>query len=111
LEKVVEGRKLNGRAFLVKPIYSSKDISSVHVLFVSAGEEPRVVGDSMDLIQAPGVLTVGETEQFTVLGGIITFVTAGDKVHFEVSRESAQRGGVNVSPQLIKLSSHGRKKI
>lgn len=111
LEKIVEGRRVNGRGFIVKPIYSSKEIASVHVLFVPAGEEPRVVGDSMDLIQAPGVLTVGETEQFTVLGGIITFVTAGDKVHFEVNRESANRGGVSIGQQLLKLSSHGQKKI
>jgi len=111
LEKIVEGRKVNGHGFLVTPVYSSKQISTVHVLFVAAGEEPRVVGDSMDLIQAPGVLTVGETEQFTVLGGVITFVTVGDKVHFEVNRDAAERGGVNLTPQLLKLSSHGRKKI
>lgn len=111
LERVVEGRKVNGRGFLIKPIYSAKEIASVHVLFVPAGEEPRVVGNTMDLIQAPGVLTVGETDQFTVLGGIITFVTVEDKVHFEVSRDSAERGGVRIGQQLLKLSSHGRKKI
>lgn len=111
LKKVVEGRKLKGRTFLIKSLVSRKEISSVHVLFVPAGGELMAVGDTMDLIHAPGILTVGETAQFTTLGGIITFVSVEDKVQYEVNREAANHSGVRLGQQLLKMSSQGRKKI
>jgi len=111
LDKAVAGRKVNGRPVVVKMVSTREEIPSVHLLFVGAGAEPIVVGDTMDLIQAPGILTVGETEQFTLLGGVITFVTVGDKVNFEVSRAAADRGGLKLMDELLKLSSHGKKKI
>lgn len=111
LDKVVKGRKVDGHPVVVKAIAKRAEIPAVHVLFVGAGAEPIVVGDTMDIIQAPGVLTVGETEQFTALGGVITFVTVNDKVNFEVSRPDADRGGLKLTDELLKVSTHGRKKI
>lgn len=111
LDKVVKGRKVNGHPVAVRAVTTPAEIPAVHVLFVAAGAEPIVVGDTMDLIQAPGVLTVGETEQFTLLGGVITFVTVGDKVNFEVSRPAADRGRLKLTEELLKVSTHGRKKI
>jgi len=60
-------------------------------------------------------LTVGETEGFAVLGGIINLTVEGNKVHFEINRLAADRAGQKISSKLLSIAKivkeqdHGRK--
>jgi len=108
--KLIEKRKVNGRSFVVKLIYSAPEIASVHLLFVPNGEEIRLVEKTLDLIDSPGTLTVGESDQFSALGGGITFVAEEDKVRFRINREATERAGIKVSAQLLKLAVAPKKK-
>lgn len=110
LEKIVQTRKVNGRGFTVKTISSTADLSGIHLLFVPRGEEGRLVEKATAFVPSPGTLTIGESDQFAAVGGIINFVTDIDKVHFQINREAADRAGVKISAQLMKLAVLNRKK-
>jgi hypothetical protein len=50
------------------------------------------------------VLTVGETDKFTQSGGLINFITEGDKVRFEINNDSARSAGLQISSKLLALA-------
>lgn len=108
LENVVHGRTVAGRPIVLATIdpgaIPSGGFPKFHVLFVAAGEETslRRLGEALP---TRGVLTVGETERFAELGGIITFVVINERVHFGINRESAAAAGVTISAQLQKLAT------
>lgn len=106
LDRLVRERLVNGRAIEVRPIASAADISRAHIVFVPAGAEPLL--DAGPLV-APGVLTVGESEGFASRGGIIRFILVEEKVRFEIDQGSAERAGLKLSGQLLKLATVIRK--
>ena len=107
LRDVVSGRAVNGRPIVIRGIRSLDEARQVHVVFVGAGEEERL-GDRLDSLHVAGVLTVGESERFAELGGVIVFTRVGDKVRFAINVGSAERGGLKISAQLLKLATRVR---
>lgn len=105
LEKVVRGRRVNGRPIAILALPAAGDAGVVHVLFVPDGAEARFDGET-----AAGVLTVGDSDRFAALGGMITFVPEADKVRFIINLEAAERAGLKVSAQLLKLATKVHRK-
>jgi hypothetical protein len=108
LEELTRGRKVNGHPILVKRVESAQEAGSAHVLFVGAAHEAQFVRLEPALAKAP-VLTVGEAASFATDGGMINFLMQGDKVRFEVNVDSAERAGVKISAQLLKLAAAVRR--
>jgi hypothetical protein len=101
LDRVVKDRLVEGRAIVVRHIKTAAEIPSAHIVFVSRDAEPLVV-DSLHTL--PGVLTVGETTAFTARGGIVAFYVMNDKVRFEINSDAAEKAGLKLSGQLLKLA-------
>ena len=108
LEKIVAGRRVNGRSILVRAVGSTSDLSTVHLLFVPAGED-RPAKLAALLAGQLAFATVGESERFTALGGMITFVPEADKVRFTINLVATERAGLKLSAQLLKLASAVRR--
>lgn len=102
LEKVVLGRAVNGHALQIVRITSRADAARVHVLYVAAEEAEH---GSWCAEPLAGVLTVGETDAAV----IVAFTTVGDKVRFEIDAARAERAGLKLSSQLLKLASVVRR--
>jgi hypothetical protein len=49
-------------------------------------------------------LTVGEAEGFAISGGVINFYTQNNKLRFEINPDAAERAGLRISSQLLRLS-------
>jgi hypothetical protein len=107
LEKIVRDRRVNGRPIRIVNPKTLAEAQTLHVLFVAAGEEKNLA--LTDLARLPGVLTVGETDRFDV-AGVVKFITAGDKVRFEINTDVADHAGLRISAQLLKLATVVRKK-
>jgi hypothetical protein len=66
-------------------------------------------------LEGSRTLTVGETEGFALLGGIINLTVEGNKVHFEINRLAADRAGLKIGSKLFSLAKivkeqdHARK--
>ena len=73
------------------------------MVFIPATEKDQADKIVRDL-KGSSTLTVGETEGFAVLGGIINLTVEGNKVHFEVNQLAAQRAGLKISSKLLSLA-------
>jgi hypothetical protein len=109
LEAMVMDRKLNGRQILVKVVDTAAAASCAHLLFLPASEERRFQ-EMLTPLALTGVLTVGESEPFARGKGMITFVPDHDRVRFEINLDSADRAGLRISAQLLKLARAVRRK-
>jgi len=78
------------------------DLKNCHLVFISKSERSRLA-DIFSSLESASVLTVSETENFARRGGIINFYLDGNKVRFEINADAAQRKGIKISSQLLKL--------
>lgn len=109
LEKIVAGRKVNGREIIIRMIKTSDEAKAAHVVFLGNSQETPSGAARLSDDRAAGVLTVGETAGFSERGGMIGFVLEGDKVRFEINLVAAERAGLRLNAQLLKLATLVRK--
>jgi len=78
-------------------------LSACHMVFIPATEKNHA-DQIIKGLKGSSTLTVGETEGFAGLGGIINLTVEGNKVHFEVNQLAAQRAGLKISSKLLSLA-------
>lgn len=108
LDKVVQTAVSGGRDIRVRILNSAAEASDVNLLFVPSGEERKLAGQ-LSVFHQASVLTVGETPEFSSLGGIITFSKEDENIRFEINREAGTAASLKISPQLLKLARSARQ--
>jgi hypothetical protein len=105
LDKVVEGEMIYSKPVVVRRFARADEAAASHVLFISASEE-QTVPVVLKLLDTPdaGVLTIGETENFTRRGGVIGLKKENKKVVFAINLIAANRAGLNINAQLLKIA-------
>jgi hypothetical protein len=103
LERVVEGKTVNGRPLVIRRIGDIAAARSCQVLFVSASEAGRV-SEITRAVRGWNVLTVSEIDRFSERGGIITFLMEGQKVRFQINPKTAASAGLKISSKLLQLA-------
>jgi len=103
LDRVLAGKRVNGRVFLVKRLKSVVDLKECHILFVSSSEIAHLA-DAIHLVKGMPILTIGEIPGFAKRGGIINLVLEDNKVHFEVNVEAAKEADLTISSRLLALA-------
>ncbi len=102
-QTTIAGESIKGKNVLVKRIPRAQDGTGCQILFISSSEEARLK-DILDVLDKMSVLTVSDMPQFTRRGGMIQFVTEANRVRFEVNLTSAERTGLTLSSQLLKVA-------
>jgi uncharacterized protein DUF4154 len=72
LQSAVENKLVNGHRLRVEHFSQALDLEHCQLLFVSKSERKRISAVLADLRKFP-VLTIGETEDFLSVGGMIRF--------------------------------------
>ena len=104
LEETITGKTFKGRAILINRLQSIDELKPCHLLFVSSSESDRVSTITSSASGA-GVLTTGDMDRFTKQGGVIKFVKRRNNIQFEINRSAADRAGLAISSQLLKLAT------
>ena len=102
IDEVINGKTANGRSLIIKRFSHVRDLAHCQILFVSSSERnnlKRIFGAA-----TPGILTVGETEQFADAGGIIQLTMINGKVHMVINQAAAERAGLKISAKLLSLA-------
>jgi hypothetical protein len=60
----------------------------------------RIVRD----LNGSSTLTVGESEGFAAMGGIINLTVEGNTLHFEVNTLAAARAGLKISSKFLSMA-------
>lgn len=79
-----------------------EDVRPCHILFVSADvPDPRPYLDHDSCRQT---LIVGETEDFTSRGGMVSLRSGSDRVGLDINLRTARRAGIKLSSKLLRLA-------
>lgn len=103
LDSTINGRRIDGRSITVRRVPPSANLAGCQLVFSS---ESDGVGTARVLQAAavPHALTVGESEDFLAQGGMIRLLVDEGKVRFDISVRAAERAGIKLSSQLLKLA-------
>jgi hypothetical protein len=103
LQRGVEGKRINGRSFVIKHLDSDSDVAGCQILFICDSEASRM-GGILDKARALPILTVGEGELFARNGGIINFALKNGNVRLEIDLTAARKAGLTISSRLLAVA-------
>ena len=101
--EVLAGRMAKGRKVQVRQFTRIEEVGGCHILFIAASERGRLK-EILRALPATGVLTVSDMSHFCNAGGMIALVNRGERVQFEVHIGKAERAGLKLSSQMLKLA-------
>lgn len=105
LETIAAKDSINGRHIEIIQIKTMSDLQGCHIVFIPTSEKARE-RDVLNTIKdrALPVLTVGETDDFYRVGGMIQFVIEDTQVHFRIDNSAARDAGLKISSKLLSLA-------
>lgn len=103
LDDTVKGESINGRSLVVRRFARLEDINECQLLFISASETNRLP-QILSAVKGRSTLTVGETDNFVLSGGIILFATSNNKIRLRINLDAARQANLTISSKLLRLA-------
>jgi len=101
IDDVVQGESVNGRKVIVRRINQTPAAQTCQILFsAETGRNVRAILESL----GPGVLTVGDGDEFVRQGGMIGFQLENRHVRFDINQRAAELGNVKISSRLLAVA-------
>ena len=101
LDEIVRGEMVNGRPLAVHRFKSVDEVDTCHIAFIGRSQTGQL-DTVVAALRARSVLTVGDFEGFTRHGGIIRFVTVGNRIRLRVNLTGAQQAKLTISSKLLR---------
>jgi len=122
LDHVLQGKKIDGRPFVIKHLRSVSELvksagnpRDCQILYVTASAMSHL-SEVILSVRALPILTIGDTPGFAKSGGMINLILENNRVRFEVNVKAAKDADLNISSRLLALArivqppdSDGRK--
>lgn len=104
LDEMLARKEVHGRKLVVRRFSGVEDaVKEASILFISSSERPALTRILRTLDRRP-VLTVGDMDRFASRGGIVGFRMQGNTVRFDINLQEAEKAGLKMSSQLLKLA-------
>jgi len=100
LEPAVSGKKVNGRPVEARRPRSPAEFKSCHVLFIGFSDKESIA-ELLNRLQRSSVLTVGQSDQFIRLGGMINLALKNTTIELEIDPEASNAAGLKISSRLL----------
>jgi len=101
LDDIVRGETVNGRSLEVRRYQSLEQLGACHILFIDRSQQARLEA-ILAALKGRSVLTVGDFEGFAQRGGVIRFVTVGNRIRLRVNLAAAQAANLTISSKLLR---------
>jgi hypothetical protein len=108
LDTTLAGEKIGNSRPIARRVASTREAVDCEILFISSSESGGVK-QILASVNKRGVLTVSDLPDFTSVGGMIQFVLRNNKTRFEVNLTAAEKAGLTISSQLLKVATAVRK--
>jgi YfiR/HmsC-like len=98
------GKTRAGHQIVVKKISGVDGVDRCEAVFVGGSDRKRMQA----VIQALGarpVLTIGESDRFLSVGGMVGLMVKDDRVQVEVNLAAAQSAGLSISSRLLRIAA------
>jgi hypothetical protein len=103
VNRVVGGKTINNRPVVFKRVAGEQEFRTCQILFVSASEKDRLP-PILEAVKDSAVLTVGETDGFLALKGMINFAKKENKIRLEINLIPAQEANLKLSSKLLSVA-------
>jgi len=103
LDETLEGKTAQGHPIRARRIDSARAGSDCRIVFVSRSERARVESTLAAIGDGP-TLTVADMPGFPLRGGMINLRVEDDRVKLEVNPENAERAGLKIRSELLRLA-------
>jgi hypothetical protein len=110
LQAAVAQETIGGKNIVAKQILATQDAANCRVLFISSSEDKRLK-QILGSLGTASILTVSDLPKFAERGGMVQFVLEGNKVRFEVNPVTAERAGLTLSSELLKVAVNVRRSV
>ena len=108
LEATLAGETITGKPIVARRIAKSSDAVGCRILFVSGSEESQLPS-VLQTAGGAGILTVSDLPQFAARGGMIQFVSQGNRIRFEVNLTAVEQANLTLSSELLKVATAVRR--
>ena len=102
----LDGRQVNDQRISVYRLASLKEAAGCQVFYLQQGGAPISLHQLSR--RNPGLLTIGDDENFLQQGGIIQLVEEQNRLQFDINLTQLQQADFNISAQLLKLARNAR---
>lgn len=103
LEKVLAEKIVQDHAVRIVHLKRMTGVEACQVLFIGASEGSHLAALLANLQNLP-ILTAGETDGFTQLGGMIGFRPEQGRLRFEINVTAAEKCNLSFGSQLLSLA-------
>ncbi len=103
LKQVLDGKVSDGRRIVVVMHPSEAELRDCDVLYVEESS-PATIRSIFDHIRSQSVLTIGDTDQFTRMGGMIALIRSGDQIEIHVNLDTLRSRKLEMSSRLLNLA-------
>jgi hypothetical protein len=108
LDQAIAGKTFRDHKLAAKEISDVRQATGCQILFISSSERKHL----RTILRGPevnGVLTVGESDEFTTEGGVIDLKVDGDRIRILVNLEAAEQSHLRISSKLLSLAKIVKK--
>jgi hypothetical protein len=104
LEQTIKNKSVQGRKIFIHKYQDLNNLGSCDILYV--GSFSRFPVDKiLSHISSPGILTVGDSNDFMQKGGMIHLYLLDNKLRFEINLKAAAHSGLKISSKLLSLAT------
>lgn len=107
LDRDLDDRHIDSHPVKVVRIPQGDSIPDCHLVYTTLRDNNALEALLSDLRGVP-VLTVGESENFLSLGGVISLLLEDGKVRFDIDLDHARRARIDISSKLLNLARQVR---
>lgn len=96
----LNAQTIRGRKIKVIP-YAQEGCPDASHIFYIATQNTSQVQKLLGIARGRSILTIGETEGFNQMGGVINFFVEQNRLRFKINVDAAKRAGLTMSSQLL----------
>ena len=100
LQRLVQGKSVKGRGFVVRKLQPGDDLGDIHILFLG-DIELHGVTSALEAAASRDVLTVSDSRRVFASGSMINLVMVKQRLRFEVALRPVQRSRLRLSALML----------
>ncbi|MDM8562915.1 YfiR family protein, partial [Candidatus Marithioploca araucensis] len=103
IDVTVDNEKVNGHHVKIQRLVNMKKIDVCQILFISAFKKSQL-SDILTFLKRYPILTVSDSDNFVIQGGMIQFFKQGKQVRFYIAPEIVKKVGLQISANLLRIA-------
>ena len=108
LDTALKGEAIGSSPLAVRRLTMPEEAAGCRIVFISSSKSAQLK-EILATLAPMSVLTVSDMSDFARRGGMIQFMLAGNRVRFEINLSAAQKAGLTLSSELLRVAVNVRR--